>query len=124
MDKDEYEGWLKVTEQSADRWKVDQVTWLNGQGRLSYRGGADAGKYVWVSPDGKVQWGTYEGAFPHIGEALLHPAGSMQFDGYEAAMDALISASKHAGSPDVLGMTVTKLRLIVDYRNNEAERED
>lgn len=75
MDKQEYTAWQAVTKSSETRWMVDEVQWLNAKRILCYKGGED-GVYIEADPDGKVTIGNYEGALPHIGEALFFPKHS------------------------------------------------
>ncbi len=53
-------------------WVEDAVSRLNGRGCLYYSGG-ESGIYMRITPDGTLQVGNYEGAIPHIGEALFKP---------------------------------------------------
>lgn len=88
MSPQEFAAWSERTRASETRWQVYSIMWLN-QGRfLAYRGGVD-GIYAEVSPDGVAAIGTYEGAVPHIGEALFHVQHSRQL-GHSAA-EALIA---------------------------------
>lgn len=66
----EMRQWLAVTENSRYQWTEDEVTRLNGRGALYYFGGED-GIYIRIEPEGELSVGTYEGAFPHIGEAFF-----------------------------------------------------
>ena len=70
MTEAEMTQWLAVTENSRYQWTEDEVTRLNGRGALYYFGGED-GIYIRIQPKGELSVGTYEGAFPHIGEALF-----------------------------------------------------
>ena len=70
MTEAEMRQWLAVTENSQYQWTEDEVTKLNGRGALYYFGGED-GIYIRIQPEGELSVGTYEGAFPHIGEALF-----------------------------------------------------
>ena len=66
----EWKQWMAVTENSQFQWTADAVTHRNGRGELYYFGGTD-GIYMRVQPEGRLSIGTYEGAIPHIGEALF-----------------------------------------------------
>lgn len=70
MTEAEMRQWLAVTENSRYQWTEDEVTRLNGRGALYYFGGED-GVYIRIQPEGELSVGTYEGAFPHIGEAFF-----------------------------------------------------
>ncbi len=71
MDKRELEYWQSVTEHSTYRWTEDSITRLNSGEHLYYIGGED-GHYMRLSQDGKLTVGNYEGAYPHIGEAVIY----------------------------------------------------
>lgn len=75
MDKQEYTAWQAATKSSVTRWTVDEVQWLNHKRIICYKGGEN-GVYIEADPDGKVTIGNYEGALPHIGEALFFPKHS------------------------------------------------
>ncbi len=66
----ECKQWLAVTANSQYQWTADEVTRRNGRGALYYLGGTD-GVYMRIQPKGTLSIGTYEGAIPHIGEALF-----------------------------------------------------
>lgn len=73
MDEKEFAYWQAITQASTYRWTEDTITQRNGAGNLYYTGGEN-GRYMRLSPDGKLTLGTYEGAYPHIGEALFRVA--------------------------------------------------
>ena len=85
MTDQELKQWLAVTENSRYQWTEDEITRLNGRGALYYFGGED-GVYIRVQPDGELSLGTYEGAFPHIGEALFTRKAVLAFDGFDQAL--------------------------------------
>ena len=87
MTKQEFEYWQAITDGSAHRWVEDSITRLNGNGALYYTGGED-GVYMRLSPVGKLTVGTYEGAFPHIGEAVFSPKMERQYDDINGAFKA------------------------------------
>ena len=70
MTDTEMKRWIAVTENSKYQWTEDEVTRWNGRGALYYLGGED-GVYIRIQPGGRLSSGTYEGAFPHIGEAFF-----------------------------------------------------
>ena len=70
MTEAEMRQWLAVTENSRYQWTEDEITRLNGRGALYYFGGEE-GIYIRIQPEGTLSIGTYEGAFPHIGEAMF-----------------------------------------------------
>ena len=85
MTDQELRQWLAVTENSRYQWTEDEVTRLNGRGALYYFGGED-GVYIRVQPDGELSLGTYEGALPHIGEALFTRKAVLVCDGFDQAL--------------------------------------
>lgn len=72
MEQREFEHWQAVTSGSRHMWVEDAVTRRNGYSRLYYSGG-ESGIYMRIDPGGRLQIGNYEGAVPHIGEALFKP---------------------------------------------------
>ena len=85
MTDTELKQWLAVTANSQYQWTEDEVTRLNGRGALYYFGGED-GVYIRVQPDGELSVGTYEGGFPHIGEALFTRKAVLACDGFDQAL--------------------------------------
>ena len=65
-----FEAWKIETESSKLLWVMDQVTFHNRVDLLFFRGGTD-GTYIEISKGGFVSIGYYEGAIPHIGEAMF-----------------------------------------------------
>jgi len=86
-----FAAWLAVTESSRYKWVEDEIYRLNGRGAMYYFGGED-GVYMRIQNDGKLEAGKYEGAIPHIGEAMFTVAAVRQFnsfsEAYKAAMEA------------------------------------
>ena len=89
MTQHELEHWLKVTASSEYRWVEDEITRRGGRGALYYTGGED-GIYMRLSPDGRLTAGTYEGAFPHIGEALFTRKAEHQYASFSEASQAAL----------------------------------
>ena len=87
MTQSEFEYWQAITESSAHKWVEDNITRLNGNGALYYTGGKD-GIYMRLSPDGKLTVGTYEGAIPHIGEAMFKRGAEHQYPDFNGAFEA------------------------------------
>ena len=85
MTGQELKQWLAVTDNSRYQWTEDEETRLNGRGALYYFGGED-GVYIRVQSDGELSVGTYEGAFPHIGEALFTRKAVLACDGFDQAL--------------------------------------
>lgn len=87
MTQHEFEYWKEVMQNSRFRWVEDDITRLNGNGVLYYTGGED-GIYMRLSPDGLLTAGTYEEAFPHIGEAIFQPKTERRYDSFDKALEA------------------------------------
>lgn len=86
MDED-FKRWLEITRSSEDGWVEDHITRLNGRGALFYKGG-ESGHYIRISPEGMLTVGTYESAYPHIGEAIFSPAAQHRFEDFNKALEA------------------------------------
>lgn len=84
MDIREFERWQEITASSRHMWVEDAVTRLNGRGSLYYCGG-ESGVYMRITPDGKLQAGEYEGAIPHIGEAMFRRVAEKECGSYNDA---------------------------------------
>ena len=84
MDQGEFEHWQTVTSSSRHMWVEDAVTRMNGCGRLYYSGG-ESGIYMRITQDGMLQVGNYEGAIPHIGEALFKPGAERKCGSFNEA---------------------------------------
>jgi hypothetical protein len=86
-----FAAWLAGTGSSRFRWVEDEIYRLNGHGAMYYTGGED-GIDMKIHSDGKLEAGKYEGAVPHIGEAMFTVAVVRQFssfsEAYKAAMEA------------------------------------
>lgn len=82
MDKKEFDAWTAETKFSERCWRRDYITGENSKLRarrmgdpsmeeeLFYKGGED-GVYIEIRGNGTVTVGEYEGAIPHIGEAIF-----------------------------------------------------
>ena len=84
MTQKELEQWQAVTNVSRYSWVEDSITRLNGRGALYYIGGKD-GCFMRATPEGKLTIGTYEGAFPHIGEACFQAKAEKKCGSYYEA---------------------------------------
>ncbi|MDR1322233.1 MAG: hypothetical protein LBK56_12570 [Gracilibacteraceae bacterium] len=86
-----FAAWMAVTESSRCRWTEDEIYRLNGRGAMYYTGGED-GVYMRIHKDGALEAGYYEGAIPHIGEAMFTPVVNKQFGGFSEAYKAAMEA--------------------------------
>jgi hypothetical protein len=91
MTEKEYAYWKAITESSRFRWVEDEIYRLNGRGAFYYSGGAD-GVYMRIEKDGLLEAGRYEGATPHIGEAMFTPQIEKQYVDFNAAYTAALEA--------------------------------
>ena len=85
----ELKQWMAVTEHSRYHWTQNEITRLNGRGALYYLGGED-GVYMRLQPDGELSVGTYEGAFPHIGEACFTRKAAFACGTFDKALQKAI----------------------------------
>lgn len=83
--------WTAVTESSQFRWTEDVIVRLNGYGSLYYIGGED-GQFIQIDKDGRLAAGTYEGAVPHIGDAMFKVAVEKKYPDFNAAFTAALAA--------------------------------
>ena len=75
----EFEAWKKWTRESAHRWAVDPIhDGRDGRDLLLYIGGEN-GKYLRFDNAETLEIGSYEGAVPHIGEAMFRVEVRMTF---------------------------------------------
>jgi hypothetical protein len=95
-----FRGWLAVTESSRFKWVEDEIYRLNGRGALYYTGGTD-GIYLRIKNDGMLEAGNYEGAIPHIGEALFTVVVEKQFPNFS---DAFARAMEVGGKRFLIDM--------------------
>ncbi|GHV39781.1 hypothetical protein FACS189490_03910 [Clostridia bacterium] len=84
MTEKEFAGWQAITESSRARWTEDELYRMNGRGAMYFIGGED-GAYLRIGKDGVIEAGAYEGAIPHIGEAMFSPAVTERLEDYNAA---------------------------------------
>jgi hypothetical protein len=100
MTKDEFAYWQSRIENSRFRWTEDEIYRLNGRGAFYYTGGED-GIYIKIHKNGRFEAGTYEGAFPHIGEALFTVEAERRCKDYN---EAFAPAMQAGGKQFVLDM--------------------
>lgn len=111
MTKQEFNAWWEETKASREKWNRDDITGYNSKllaernnnpalyRELFYTGGSE-GVYIEVNGMGIVEVGEYQGAYPHIGEAIFtrkhannpmyHGKPATNFDeGFVAIMERL-----------------------------------
>lgn len=95
MTDNEFKAWATHTARSRNGWMLDEVTAHNRGEMLLYRGG-ERGVYVLVSRN-VVTVGRYEGAVPHIGEAMFTCVGQKAFANDSRAFEAVANATGLSG---------------------------
>lgn len=90
MTPEEYERWKRVTNKSVGHWMLDEVTFHNKKEYLFFKGGEN-GKYINIKTDGMIFFGSYEGAIPHIAEAIFTIEGRAKFESKGQALAKLVS---------------------------------
>ena len=107
MNKVEFDMWKKHTESNRFQWKLDPVhNGVNGNSYIFHRGGEN-GQFIEVDC-GKATIGNYEGAIPHIGEAMFQGIYNNMYGSDNDAFLALI----HKGG-------FTFLKEFVEVNENE-----
>ena len=101
MNHEEFACWQAVTASSTGRWVEDAVTSQNGKGNLFYIGGEE-GVYMRIYPDGRLSVGTYEYAFPHIGEAVFTAKVERHFANVEEAFQTAVQLGGKKFMTDLL----------------------
>lgn len=91
MTKEELAYWQSRIENSRFKWTEDEIFRLNGRGAFYYQGGED-GMYIKIHKNGLVEAGTYESAFPHIGEAFFTVKATRQCKDYNEAFTVAMEA--------------------------------
>ena len=104
MTRDEFALWQDITENSRFHWTEDAIFRLNGRGAFYYIGGEDGG-YMRIHKDGRLELGSYEGAVPHIGEALFIPKSERKYADFNEAFTAAIQLGGKQFLVDMFGGT-------------------
>ena len=104
MTRDEFARWQDITENSRFQWTEDAIFRLNGRGAFYYIGGEDSG-YMRIHKDGRLELGSYEGAVPHIGEALFIPKSERKYADFNEAFTAAIQLGGKQFLVDMFGGT-------------------
>ena len=91
MTKLEAEKWCTLTNSSKNKWTLDEIT-ANNKGIYLFYIGGEEGNFIEVLKTGLMNVGTYQGAFPHIGEAIFPVLKSKQFKDQNAALDYLFNS--------------------------------
>jgi|GEM_PF-902481 len=107
MTKDEFAYWQSRIENSRFQWTEDEIFRLNGRGAFYYTGGED-GIYIEINKDGRLEAGTYEDAFPHIGEASFTVRVNRQCKDYNEAFAEAMEAGGKKFLLDMFSADVVK----------------
>lgn len=91
MTKEEFAYWQGRTESSRNKWTEDEIFRLNGRGAFYYIGGED-GQYIEINKSGLLEIGKYEGAIPHIGEAIFTMQAKRQCKDFDDAFKTAVTA--------------------------------
>lgn len=102
MTRQEFLAWTKHTDRSKRGWQRDDVTLHNRGALLMYHGG-EKGTYVEVDKT-TVTVGTYDGAIPHIGEAMFKVTGRKTFESESDAYQAVFNATGTRGLLAAMGL--------------------
>ncbi len=93
MSPEEFKAWAGQMKRAAGHWTLDPVSLHNRQEYLFFCGRMDdpsKGIFVEMSHNKdrtvELACGQYEGAIPHIGEAMFAPTTRLQFPDMEAAI--------------------------------------
>lgn len=74
-ERNEHQAWIEYTRSRRGLWTVDPIhDGRDGRDFLCYAPSLDdatKGVYVMIDQDGTAKAGTYEDAYPHIGEACF-----------------------------------------------------
>jgi hypothetical protein len=98
----EFKAWSDHTAGSRLHWQRDEIM-LHNQGASPYYIGGENGKFISIDKTGKLELGTYEGAVPHIGEALFTITFTKQFADKNAAETRLLECGGIKFFTDMLG---------------------
>lgn len=103
MNAQEFAAWTRYTKGSEFSWRLDECARHNLGVLLLCKGGED-GCFVRIERDGKTEAGTYEGAIPHIGEALFKTTFRKTFPNQD---DAFARVAECYGTGFLLDLVTT-----------------
>ena len=101
MTPEEFGAWKKWTRESGCRWTVDPIHDGRGGRDLLLFIGGESGMYLRFSNGDTLEIGSYEGAVPHIGEAVFHMEERMTFD---SSVLTVLFATEIAGQAFLLAL--------------------
>lgn len=93
MKDESYTRWVEYMKSRRGKWTLDPVH--NGKQGMDFlafcpnRSDASRGVYVSLRRDGSCSSGVYEGAFPHIGEAIFQSRWTKRFPSWEEGISTV-----------------------------------
>lgn len=92
MSKVEFEAWKRETARSRHQWIIDEIhNGRDGQDLVVFKGGEN-GKFFRIDQSGLCEVGSYEGAIPHIGEAIFTITGVHKCETFDDGVTRLLTA--------------------------------
>ena len=92
MTKQEFDAWKAETARSRNQWIMDEIhNGRDGQDLVVFKGGED-GQFIRIDQSGLCELGSYEGAIPHIGEALFTITGVHKCATFDEGCTRLLTA--------------------------------
>lgn len=89
MTREEYISWSRFMKSCRGRWNIDLIhNGKDGQDLLMFKPhptDPTRGVYIGVKQNGHVTAGTYDGALPHVGDAMFYRAWEKHFGSFRAA---------------------------------------
>ena len=102
MTPEEFDTWKKWTRESGHRWIVDPIHDGRGGRDLLLFIGGESGKLLCFSNWDTLEIGSYEGAVPHIGEAIFQIEERKTF---ESHVLAVVSGMEIAGQAFIVALS-------------------
>lgn len=93
MTAEELKYWKSIMDSSINSWVKDEIWWHNRKELFLYKGG-ESGIYISITKDGILTGGRYEGAFPHIGDAIFEQLFKKKFNSQEEAVNYVKGSDK------------------------------
>ena len=102
MTPEEFAAWKESTRESGHHWTVDPIhDGRDGRDLLLFVGG-ESGKFLRFNNRDTLKIGSYEGAVPHIGEAVFHMDERITFDN---CVFAVLAATEIAGQAFLVALS-------------------
>lgn len=102
MTPEEFAAWKESTRESGYHWTVDPIhDGRDGRDLLLFVGG-ESGKFLRFNNWDTLKIGSYEGAVPHIGEAVFHMDERITFDN---CVFTVLAATEIAGQAFLVALS-------------------